>query len=59
MLAAAHTDDLRAARAEGLRTAFIARPHEYGPRQTHVPAADGEADLAVDDLLVLAERLGA
>lgn len=59
MLAAAHTDDLRAARAEGLRTAFIARPHEYGPQPAHVPAADGEADLEVDDLLALAERLGA
>ena len=59
MLVAAHTDDLRAARAEGLRTAFVARPDEYGPGQTLDRTAGDEADLAVDDLLALAKRLGA
>jgi 2-haloacid dehalogenase len=31
MLVAAHESDLRAAAATGLRTAFVARPSEYGP----------------------------
>ncbi|MEG6655570.1 haloacid dehalogenase type II, partial [Pseudomonas aeruginosa] len=33
MLCAAHNYDLKAARALGLKTAFIARPLEYGPGQ--------------------------
>ena len=33
MLCAAHNQDLAAARRYGLRTAFIARPAEYGPHQ--------------------------
>ncbi len=33
-MVAAHNDDLEAARACGLRTAFIARPTEYGAEQT-------------------------
>lgn len=33
MMVAAHNDDLRAARECGLKTAFIARPTEYGPGQ--------------------------
>lgn len=33
MMVAAHNDDLAAARACGLQTAFIARPTEYGPHQ--------------------------
>ncbi len=32
MLVAAHPSDLRAAAEQGLRTAFVARPAEYGPR---------------------------
>ena len=59
MLVAAHNDDLRAARAEGMRTAFVLRPTEYGPAQTHDLTADAENDLAVRDLGELADRLGA
>jgi 2-haloacid dehalogenase len=59
MLVAAHNDDLHAARAEGLRTAFVLRPTEYGPAQSHDLAADAEHDLAVRDLGELADRLGA
>jgi 2-haloacid dehalogenase len=59
MLVAAHNDDLRAAAREGLRTAFVARPTEYGPRQTHDLAAGPDVDLAVRDLGELADRLGA
>ena len=31
MLVAAHPSDLRAARDAGLKTAYVARPLEYGP----------------------------
>lgn len=57
MLVAAHNDDLLAARAEGLRTAFVARPGEYGPGQTNNLSAAVGIDLAVNDLTELAERL--
>jgi len=33
-LVAAHKDDLEAAHACGLQTAFIERPHEFGPKVT-------------------------
>ena len=44
MLAAAHNDDLAAARALGLRTGFISRPMEYGtPDERARPAQDWDA----------------
>jgi 2-haloacid dehalogenase len=49
MLVAAHNNDLRAARAVGFATAFVARPTEYGPGQTADLAADGPWDIVADD----------
>ena len=57
MLAAAHNYDLRAAQGLGLRTAFLARPQEYGPNQTKDLGPEGDWDLVVRDLVELAERL--
>ena len=59
MLVAAHNDDLLAAKAEGLRTAFIARPTEYGPQQTQNLSAGEGVEFAARDLNDLAEQLGA
>jgi 2-haloacid dehalogenase len=59
MLVAAHNGDLNAAASTGMRTAFVARPTEYGPGQTHDSVAAPEIDLAVRDLGELADRLGA
>ena len=59
MLVAAHNGDLKAAASTGMRTAFVARPTEYGPEQTHDSVAAPEIDLAVRDLGELADRLGA
>ena len=42
-----------------MRTAFVARPTEYGPQQSKDLAADERVDLAVRDLNELADRLGA
>ncbi|WP_425826154.1 haloacid dehalogenase type II [Streptomyces fractus] len=58
MLAAAHNEDLRAARASGLRTAFIARPTEYGPTQTQDLTPDGDWDVVAGDVLQLAKLMG-
>lgn len=59
MLCAAHNGDLAAARAVGLRTAFIARPREHGPAQRTDLGPSGPWDLAVHDIPGLAGRLGA
>jgi 2-haloacid dehalogenase len=59
MLVAAHNDDLLAAKAEGLRTAFIARPTEYGRTQTKDLAADPRVDVAARSVEDLADALGA
>ena len=57
MLVAAHNYDLRAARASGLRTAFVARPSEYGPGQTKDLQPDGPWDIVAKDFGDLAAQL--
>ncbi len=56
MMVAAHSSDLAAAAATGLRTSFIARPDEYGKskgeRRAGVPV-----DLSAESLTALADRL--
>ena len=59
MMVAAHTSDLRAAAAEGLRTAYVRRPREWGPGPSPEPAQDASFDVAADDLRDLARQLGA
>jgi 2-haloacid dehalogenase len=57
MMAAAHNMDLRAARALGLRTAFIARPLEYGPGQKRDLAAEEAWDYTATDIGDLAHQM--
>jgi 2-haloacid dehalogenase len=56
-MVAAHADDLAAARARGLRTAYVHRPDEFGGRRTP-PAADPDADWSVRSMVDLADTLG-
>jgi 2-haloacid dehalogenase len=58
MMTAAHNDDLIAARGCGLRTAFVARPLEYGPNQREDLRAEHAFDVVADSLLDLADQLG-
>jgi 2-haloacid dehalogenase len=58
MLVAAHPSDLRAARATGLMTAFVARPLEHGPGHPPPGMEAGEFDIAAQDFFDLAEQLG-
>lgn len=58
MMVAAHSSDLAAAAAVGLRTAFIARPDEHGPGRGE-QAASTPVDHSASDLLDLAVQLGA
>ena len=59
LMVAAHSYDLRAARALGLRTAFVRRPLEFGPGGPAELEPEGEVDLVVDDLGALADALRA
>ncbi|MBA3658394.1 MAG: haloacid dehalogenase type II [Gemmatimonadales bacterium] len=59
LMVAAHLDDLRAARAAGLMTAYVHRPLEHGPDRTLEIPAEGEFDIMAADFLDLAVRLRA
>ena len=58
MMVAAHNPDLAAARAAGLRTAFVARPTEYGPDQRTDLGPEQDWDCVAADLNALADALG-
>ena len=58
MMVAAHTRDIAAAAACGLKTAHVARPDENGPGRGET-APSVPVDLAAADLSELAEKLGA
>jgi 2-haloacid dehalogenase len=58
MMVAAHNHDLRAAQKLGLKTAFVARPTEYGPLQKHDFEATGNWDIVAKDFGGIADRLG-
>jgi 2-haloacid dehalogenase len=58
MLVAAHNDDLKAAQSYGLKTAFVARPTEYGPLQKKDFEATGDWTMVVKDFNDLAARMG-
>ena len=58
-LVAAHPSDLRAARAAGLGTAYVARPLEYGPDATPYDVTADDFDIVATDFVDLADQLGA
>jgi 2-haloacid dehalogenase len=58
MLVAAHNGDLAAAAAAGLRTAFVARPTEYGPHQKIDFKAERAWDVVADSFVGVAEAMG-
>ncbi len=58
-MVACHKYDLRAAQAFGMRTAFVARPLEFGPGATPEVAPDPSFDFNARDLLDLADQFGA
>jgi 2-haloacid dehalogenase len=58
MMVAAHNYDLQAASRLGLKTAFVARPTEYGPLQKIDFEATGAWDIVAPDFGGVAEKLG-
>jgi len=59
MMVACHKYDLKAARAFGMRTAFVARPLEFGPGVQPDIAPEPWFDVFAKDFVDLAEALGA
>ena len=57
VMVAAHNGDLHAARAAGLKTAFVPRPGEHGPGQTTDLAPEGDWDYVAADFPALARQL--
>ncbi len=57
MMVAAHSSDLAAAAAAGLRTAFISRPDEHGPGIGET-VASVPVDVSANGLMALADLLG-
>ena len=55
-MVAAHQSDLRAAAKTGLLTAYVPRPHEFGPEGEAEPP-DPAFDLVADDIVDLAGQI--
>jgi 2-haloacid dehalogenase len=58
MMCAAHNDDLEAARAQGMRTAYINRPTEYGADQAKDFEATSDWDIVTEHIGGIADALG-
>jgi len=59
VMVACHKYDLKAARQLGMRTAFVARPLEFGPDARPDVRPESWLDIYVDSFVTLAEILGA
>ena len=59
MMVAAHEDDLQAARAVGMRTAFVYRPLEYGDKPPAALPSPDKYDVVARDFHDLADKLDA
>jgi 2-haloacid dehalogenase len=59
LMVAAHNNDLAAAAACGLKTAFVPRPREHGTGQTSDLSPKRRFDVVATDFLDLADQLGA
>lgn len=58
MMCAAHNDDLEAAREQGMHTAYINRPYEYGTDQKADFEATGDWDIVTTHIGGIADALG-
>lgn len=59
VMTAAHLDDLYAAHAQGMRTAFVRRDQEWGSNGPRQPDPDERVDVVATDFVDLARQLGA
>ena len=57
-MVAAHNDDLKGARNEGMKTAFVLRSKEHGNKQVSDLNPSQDWDYIVNDFHELADKLG-
>ena len=57
MMVAAHNDDLHAAKAQGLKTAFTPRPLEFGPGGGADVEPTGDWDVVAESFEALADEI--
>ena len=57
MLVAAHNQDLLAAKKYGLKTAFVLRANEFGPKQDFDLMADKKIDVSASNFIDLFNKL--
>lgn len=57
VMVASHNADLHAARAEGLKTAFVLRPEEHGPAQAVDLNPESDWDYIASDFMDLASKV--
>lgn len=57
MMAAAHNEDLTAARFHGMATAYVNRPYEYGPAQRKDLQASQDWDIITDSIIGIATKM--
>ena len=57
-LVAAHENDLQSAKKHRLRTAFVHRPYEHGPKRASDIPPPGKYDFVANDFLHLADLMG-
>ena len=58
MMVAAHKADLRAAAQQGLKTAFVKRPHEHGRNNNRDLTSEPDFTINAESFLDLADQLG-
>ena len=58
MMVAAHKPELRAAAQQGLKTAFVKRPHEHGRNNNPDLASETEFTINAESFLDLADQMG-
>ena len=58
LMTAAHKDDLKAARAQGLKTAFVSRPLEHGHHHEVDTSPEDWIDVFANDIEDLALKMG-
>jgi len=59
VMGAAHLHDLYAAKGQGMKTAFVRRPMEWGPNGQQEGEPDDRIDIVAKDFVDLARQLGA
>ena len=57
MMAAAHNEDLEAARFHGMATAYVNRPYEYGPAQKKDLHASQDWDIITDSIIGISTEM--